>query len=56
MNVHTGTAEGRVGEMTVVYVWTGSAWYLDTVLPQTGVVLRRIKLVIREKYRNIADK
>ena len=48
MNVHARSTERGVGEMAVVNGGVGSSWNLDTVLAQTGVVVRGIKLLNRE--------
>ena len=58
VHVNTGSTERGVCEMTVVDGRTGTAQYLDTVLPQTGVVLWCIKLIIREREisKNSVDK
>ena len=55
VHVDARSAERGVGEVAVVDGRTGSAGHLDTVLPQTGVVLRSVKLIIREKFRKMEN-
>ena len=51
VHVETSSAERGVGKVAVVKGRLSLGWNLDAVLPQTGVVVGGVKLIIREKYR-----